>query len=251
MKKSILTVFCFVCFAGLLPAETLISQTFDDEMGRISVSGSLKRANFVRVEAGSGAIGADPAAHFLDDSTTESGVLEYCVSDPAAAYLISFDVLNNQPASELENARLIFSTGQHFDGKSFVLSGGAKRAFSVEFEQAASSKALSIRIGTATAKKSSYDTAALQQVKIWVNDNDKKELSYIRPDNQQAALLGPDSVVVWINDVLVVDQKDSGIVMQSSISAGDKVLGRLGFSSTTTSTVDFLIDNVHVESVSQ
>ena len=252
MKKMFAGLFFSFFVAGLLQAEVLLDKTFDNESGKVSAGGPLKRVSFVNVEAGSETIGTDPAAHFMDDSTTESGVLEYNLgAAPAGAFFISFDLLNNVTAAEGESKRLIFSMGPWADVNSFILNGGAKRAFSLEFEQAASSKALSIRIGTTTIKKCSYDVKALQQVKIWVNDNDKEKLSYVRPDNQEEAKLNPDSVVVWVNDKLVADQSAGGIAMQASMSTGDAVLGRLGFSSTTASTVDFWIDNLHVESVSR
>ena len=250
MKKSFAMMIFSFLVAGFVYAEVLIDQTFDDDSGRVSVSGPLKRAQFVRVEPGSGAIGADPAVHFKDESTDESGILEYNAGDePAGAYLISFDLQNNAPALEKSSGRVIFSMGLWMDGKSFILTGGAKRAFSVEFDQFGSSRALNIRIGKTAVKKGSYDTAALQQVKIWVNDNDQNELSYIRPDTRQEAFLGPDSVVVWINGELVADQLSGGIPMQASRSSGDAVLGRLGFSSSSKTVADFSIDNLHVESI--
>jgi len=250
MNKN--TVMLFFAFsAGLLQAEVLIDQNFDNESGSVSVRGPLKRAACVRVESAPDTIGGTAAVHFNDESTSESGILEYCAGEkPAGAYMISFDVLNNAPSEEQASDRLIFSMGPWSDGKGYMLSGGAKRAFSVEFDQHGSSRAFNLRIGTTSVKKSSYDTSALQQVKIWVNDNDKKDLPYIRPDNQQEALLSPDSVVVWINNMPADDMLPGGVSMLSSVSSGDAVLGRLGFSCPSQAIVDFWIDNLHVESVS-
>ena len=122
----------------------------------------------------------------------------------------------------------------------------------MEFEQVAS-KGVTIRVGPTSVQKSPYDGAELQQVKIWVNDNDTTELSYLRPDTKAAAKLGPDSVVVWINDKLVGKEEAIGTPMktaESALSVGDAALGRLGFVSKSSDTTDFWIDNLHVESVS-
>jgi hypothetical protein len=246
MKKIFAVMFLSSLVAGLLYAEVFVDETFDD-VSKLSPTKALKRVNLVNVEPGPAGIGASPAAHFLDNSAEESGILEYNV-DKAGAFFISFDVLNSLPAAE-EGFRLIFGMGKADDAKSVRLGSAANRAFSLEIEQVAS-KGLSIRIGKETAKKSAYDATALQRVKIWVNDNDTAGLSYIRPDTKQAALLGPDSVVVWINDQLVADEPDSGIAMQSTISVGEDVLGRLGFVSQSTGFADFWIDNIRVESAS-
>jgi hypothetical protein len=247
MKKSVAVMVLSFLVAGFLHAEVLLDETFDDASGKLSPGKTLKRVNLVTVAPGQGAIGEDPAANFLDDSAEETGILEYNF-DKAGAYFISFDVLNSLPAAEAGH-RLIFGMGVANAMKDTQLGAAAKRAFSVEFEQI-SSKGLSIRSGKDAAQKSAYDGAALQQVKIWVNDNDTAELSYIRPDTKAAAKLGPDSVVIWINDKLVAAEMDSGFAMQTTVSKGDAVLGRLGFVSKSSDTTDFWIDNLHVESVS-
>lgn len=239
----------FLCFlvAGLLHAEVLLDQTFDDASGKMSPGKLLKRVNLVTVEPGPAAMGGTPAAHFLDSSAEETGILEYNL-EKAGAFLISFDVLNNTPAAE-DGFRLIFGMGKDDQSKSVKLGSAANRAFSLEIDQLAS-KGLSVRIGKESAFKGSYDGASVQQVKIWVNDNDTAKLSYIRPDTKAAAQLNPDSVVVWINDKLVADESDSGVAMQTVVSVGDAVLARLGFVSQSKGTADFWIDNLHVESVS-
>ena len=247
MKKNFVAMFLCFLVAGLLHAEVLINETFDDASGKMSPGKTLKRVNLVTVEPGSATMGGTPAAHFLDNSSEETGILEYNV-DKAGAFFISFDVLNNLPAAE-EGFRLIFGMGKADGSKSVKLGSAANRAFSVEFEQVAS-KGVSIRIGKDAAYKSPYDATALQQVKIWVNDNDITGLSYIRPDTKTAAQLGPDSVVVWINDKLVAAEPDTGIAMQSVVSKGDAELGRLGFVSQTAGMADFFIDSLHVESIS-
>jgi hypothetical protein len=250
MKKSFAVVFFCFLVGGFLHAEVLLDQTFDDMSGKVAAKGSLKRASYIIVEPGQGAIGTDPAAHFLDDSTDEAGIFEYNL-EKAGAFFISFDLLNNLPAAEAGH-RLIFGMGPWVDGKGTALSSGAKRAFSVEFEQVAS-KGLNIRLGKDSAQKGEYDATAVQQVKIWVNDNDTAEVSYIRPDTKAATKLDPDSVVVWINDQLVGKEEANGIAMKtanSMLSVGDKVLARIGFVSKSTETTDFWIDNLHVEGIS-
>lgn len=233
---------------GFLHAEVLLNQTFDDESGKLSPGKLLKRVNLVAVEPGPAAMGGTPAAHFMDDSAEEAGVLEYNF-EKAGAFFISFDVLNSLPAAEA-GYRLIFGMGKADESKSLKLGAAANRAFSVEMEQIAS-KGLSLRSGSVAAYKSaSYDGAAVQRVKIWVNDNDTAKLSYIRPDTKASAQLDPDSVVIWINDKLVATEPDSGFAMQATVSKDDAVLGRLGFVSKSTDTTDFWIDNLHVESVS-
>ncbi|MEI8206829.1 MAG: hypothetical protein WCG03_08120 [Kiritimatiellales bacterium] len=247
MKKSFAALCLSFFVAGFLHAEVFVDETFDDASGKVSVKGALKRANLVVAEPGQGAIGTDTAAHFLDNSAEETGVLEYNV-DKAGAFLISFDVLNGLPAAD-SGYRLIFGMGKADESKSVKLGPAANRAFSVELEQVAS-KGLSLRSGAVAAHKSAYDGTALQQVKIWVNDKDTTKLSYIRPDTKVAAQLNPDSVVIWINDKLIGDELDSGFAMQATVSKGDAELGRLGFVSKSTDTTDFWIDNMHVESVS-
>jgi len=250
MKKSFAVMFLSFLVAGFLHAEVLLDETFDDASGKLTPGKTLKRVNLVTVAPGQGAIGEDPAAHFLDDSADEAGMMEYNV-EKAGAFFISFDVLNSLPAAEA-GSRLNFGMGQANEGKSTMLGSNAKRAFSVEFEQIAS-KGVVIRVGPTSVQKITYDGAALQQVKIWVNDNDTAELSYVRPDTKAAAKLGPDSVVVWINDKLVGKEEAIGFPMKteaSALSVGDNVLGRLGFVSKSSDTTDFWIDNLHVESVS-
>lgn len=251
MQKRIHVLFLSSVIAGAACAEVFIDDTFDDRLGQAPKNSSLQRAALVEVVEGHGPIGTDPAAHFLDESTSAPGILEYNAGEnPLGAFVVSFDLLNNAPADSGDPMALIFSVGQWLKGKGIGLGANASRAFALEFSQCGTAQTLVIRIGKSTAKKGSYDLQALQQVKIWVNDNDKTELQYIRPDTKEAAMLNPDSVVVWINDELVAGQRDSGIAMQSSVSAGDAALGRAGFCSSTTAKVDFLIDNFRIESVS-
>ena len=247
MKKSFAVMFFCFLVTGFLRAEVLIDETFDDISGKMSPGKTLKRVNLVTVEPGQGAIGTDPAAHFLDNSAEETGILEYNV-EKAGAFFISFDLLNSLPDADA-GYRLIFGMGKADESKSVKLGSAANRAFSVEFEQIAS-KGLSVRSGKDAAYKGAYAGAAQQQVKIWVNDNDTTPLPYIRPDTKAAAQLNPDSVVIWINDKLVADEPDSGFAMQATVSKGDAELGRLGFVSKSTDTTDFWIDNLHVEGVS-
>lgn len=251
MKNSIVALLLSFSVAGFLHADVLLNETFDDAApGKLPPGKELKRSNLIIVASGQGAIGEDLAAHFMDDSADEAGMLEYNF-EKAGAFFISFDLLNSLPAAEA-GSRLNFGMGVANEGKGTMLGSNTKRAFSVEFEQIAS-KGVVIRTGPTSVQKSPYDGAALQQVKIWVNDNDTTELSYIRPDTKAPAKLGPDSVVVWINDKLVGKEEAIGTPMktaESALSVGDAVLGRLGFVSKSSDTTDFWIDNLHVESVS-
>jgi len=59
--------------------------------------------------------------------------------------------------------------------------------------------------------------------------------------------LGADSYVVYINNVLI-GATAAGYAQQTSVSAGNAVLGRLGFYSGSTTLCEFQVDNIYVAS---
>lgn len=82
-----------------------------------------------------------------------------------------------------------------------------------------------------------------------MNDNDATTLSYARPDDASTTALSANSFVVWVKNSLVGTETASGFALNSALTAGDATLGRLGFDSTTTTRVDFSIDNLQVTDV--
>ena len=104
-------------------------------------------------------------------------------------------------------------------------------------------KSLRLRVGDESITRVDYDAAAPFNVKIWANDHDANTFKYKRPDNGETAELGPDSVVVWLNNGLMGDLKASGTPMHKDITEGNAVIGRVGLSSASTKVADFLFDN--------
>jgi acetyl esterase/lipase len=243
------TVWVSTLLAGALAsAETLVNSTFEEALGGVPRDAALQRAEQVSVVPGTGPIGTDAVVRFDDESTSRPGILEYNPGQgPAGAYRISFDLQNNASGGGGDPEPIIFSVGQWARGRGVALGANASRAFGLEFTD--NSSAIALRIGKSAAKRDSYDSTAVQHVLIFVNDSDSDGLSYTRPDTQEAAVLNPDSVVVWVNGQLLKRESPSGVAMQSSVSQGNAVLGRMGFSSSTSSTVDFLIDDFSVESL--
>lgn len=246
MKRRLLG--CSIALiAGLVQAEVLVNDSFDDSPGGTPSDAALQRFEQVSVVAGSGPIGDDPVLRFNDASTSRPGILEYNPGQaPVGAYYVSFDLFNNNPAGTGEPNPIIFCMGQWRRGKSIALGANARRAFALEFMNSGNSRTLAIRIGKSARIRTVYNMAEVQQVKVLVNDHDTLPLPYTRPDTKEAAELSPDSVVIYINNQLVGREGASGISMQSPVSQGDAVLGRVGFSSTTFSQVDFLIDNLKI-----
>ena len=57
-------------------------------------------------------------------------------------------------------------------------------------------------------------------------------------------MIQPNSYVVWINDQLI--GPEYGFGMHKDVTVGNTTIGRVGFSSSSTKTADFLIDNLRV-----
>ena len=205
----------------------------------------LQRIELVTVADGGGKVGSGMVARFNDSETETGGAMEYNVGDSgASALFIEFDAINNDAAVGDKFSTVIFGVGPWGEGKPLVLNSKAKRAFGFEMYQ---QKYLKLRIGGDVVGQLKYDPAAAFNVKIWANDSDQNTLSYKRPDNGETATLGADSVVAWVNDALIGDLAAAGAPMNGDVTAGDAVIGRVGFSSSSTKVADFLIDNLHVE----
>ncbi len=234
---------------------TYINETFDSyTIGSAPpvVAGEtpLKRTTLVTVAAGNDDIGTGgQVAAFTDNSTTIGGILEYNAGAAALGSLhISFDLFNNNPT--LSSDPLYFSVGNWNTSTSVLLNAAAKRSFGLEFNQ--STGGVVVRHGGGTYS-GTYDTGALVSVSIFLNDHDTNTLDYLMPGTSTVATLNANSAVVFLNGTLVGDAT-SGFVMStvtgSGNTTGDATLGRLGFNSNTTQTVDFLIDNLYVTDVS-
>ena len=251
MMKRILGVLIISCapvFAESKKPVIHLHETFDNKpAGVLKAEDPLKRVKQVAIINGDGKVGSDQVAHFHDSSFEDGGSMEFNVgSNGLGGLLIEFDLLNNAPNDRPDNKSvIIFGVGPWNPANSMLLSSNAKRACSVEFTQTGMGAAVVLRSGQTTMTRRSYDASIAQSIKIWVNDHDVNTLSYARPDNGAETLLDPNCFVVWVNNELV--GLESGFPMQASKSTGNQTLGRVGFCSTTQNTVDFLIDNIHVE----
>ncbi len=223
-----------------------LHETFDSyQTGQTPKTPQLQRADMVTVVDGGGQIGSGQVAHFNDSDTSKGGALEYNVgSSRLGSMYLELDVLNNAPQSDDKSSSVIFGVGPWALGKGLTLSSKSRRAFGFEMYQ---QKTLKLRVGSDSVAEVKYDTAVPFRVKIWVNDHDTNTLSYKRPDTGQTELLGPDSVVVWMNDTLFEKLTPAGVPMHSEVTKGNAVIGRVGFSSSSTKIGDFLFDNLHIE----
>ena len=193
---------------------------------------------------GGGRVGTSKVARFNDSDTSAGGAMEYNLgTSPLSALYVEFDALNNATAKGDKSSTVIFGVGPWGPGKGLVLNAKAKRAFGFEMYQ---QKYLKLRIGDNTVASVKYDSTKPFNIKIWVNDHDGNTLAYNRPDTGKQATLNPDSVVVWMNDSLFGELKSTGSAMHAKITKGNSVLGRVGFSSSSTKTADFLFDNLYV-----
>lgn len=216
--------------------------------GTLSAIAPLYRVSQVEIIDGKGRLGSGKVAHFHDQKNTLGGALEFNVgAAPVGSMFIEFDLLNNAPGVSMEKMPVIFGVGPWSTSHSMLLNANARRAFGVEFYQNDSHKAVILRVGQSIQTYDFYDMEKPQHLKIWVNDHDTNKLAYKRPDTGETAELDPNAVAVWINDVLIGATGSYGVPMQASVTAGDCGLGRVGFGSTTSNRVDFLIDNLHVE----
>ena len=225
--------------------KVLLHETFEShKIDRSPDVSSLERDEQVTVVDGEGKVGSGQVAHF-NDSDDEIGALEYNLGDSELGGMyIEFDAMNNAPTKGDKSSAVIFGVGPWTEGQALVLSSKAQRAFGLELYQ---QKNLKLRVGDNVVAAMKYDAAKPCNVKIWVNDNDENAMSYKRPDNGEAASLGADSVVAWVNNALIGDLKATGNPMHREITEGAAVIGRVGFSSASTKVADFLFDNLHVE----
>lgn len=251
--KILLPVLLLAALPGSAIAQTVfINETFEtDTIGQLPTDPALRRTSLVSVAAGSGVIGTSNVVHFNDNSNTTAGVLEYNVGESAQSVLyVKFDVMNNIPNPTGTAANpLIFGIGAWNDTtSSSTLGSNANRAVNVEFYASGSSSTVRLRSGGNTlGSNTTYDMSELQSVQVWINDHQTNAVSYTRPDNYQTATLAANSVVIWINNVLIGGGTDAGFGLQSTFTTGvDASLGRIGFNSTQANVLDFSIDNIYV-----
>jgi hypothetical protein len=259
-KKLLLTV--IGALAAFSPVSSwaviYIDETFEtDTIGVAPANSSQYTSSQVLTAAGTGSIGTDNVARFNDTSSTAGAALEYNVGASALGSMyIQFDLLNNAPVTTGTAANaFIFGVGSWSTATSTRLSSSANRAFGLEFSQTGGTNTLRLRVDATSVVVTTYSMLSLQNVQIWVNDHDANTLDYIRPDGFGTGTLGANSVVVYLNGALVGTETASGFTMNTSGSGtgnttGDATIGRLGFNSTTTNLVDFLIDNVYITDVS-
>lgn len=202
----------------------------------------LQRSDKVRVVDGDGKFGSGRVLHFDDQDQRQGGAMEYNIgTGPSTTMFIEFDIVNHAPKTNDSSSSLIFAVGPWGAGRELVLNAKSKRAFGFEIYQ---KKYLKLRVGAEPVTQVKYQEDVPLNVKIWVNDHDKHSFSYKRPDSKQAAMLNPDSVVVWVDNQLMDKLPASGCSMHRSVTQGNAVLGRAGFSSSSTKIADFLIDNL-------
>jgi hypothetical protein len=159
---------------------------------------------------------------------------------------ISFNLLNINPAGTGSGANaMTFGVGLWNSATGYKLNANAARGFGIDIYHDGLTSNLKLRVGSSGVFTTAYDPAQLLNFQMWVNDNDSGTMSYKRPDTDAIATLGADSFVVYINNVLI-GTTDAGYAMQTSISAGNAVLGRLGFYSASTTLADFQLDDLYV-----
>ena len=223
-----------------------LHETFDDhDIDSAPEVSALERVEQVTVVDGGGKAGSGKVARFNDSDTEELGAMEYNVGESALSSMyVEFDAINNDAAKGDEKAVVIFGVGPWGSGRDLVVNSKAKRAFGLEIYQ---QKVLKLRVGAEPVAEMEYDPKAAFNVKIWANDHDTNTLEYKRPDNGEAVKLKADSVVVWVNNSLIGKLEATGCAMHNEITKGDAVIGRVGFSSSSTKEADFLFDNLSVK----
>ena len=232
--------------AAKTSGKVYLHETFEShDIDRVPEVSELERVEMVTVINGGEKVGSGKVAHFDDSDDTQSGAMEYNLGNSGlGAMYAEFDLLNNDPNKGDKTSAVIFGVGPWVEGRTLSLNSKAKRAFGFEVYQ---QKHLKLRVGDNLVTGNEYDPAKPLNVKIWVNDNDENTLSYKRPDNGEAASLNKDSVVIWVNNSLFGELETTGCAMHSEVTAGNAVIGRVGFSSASTKVAGFLIDNLHVE----
>ena len=220
--------------------------TFENqEVGSEPSSPEVQRVKLASIVDGGGKVGSGKVLHYNDNDVEDGGALEYNAGKlPLGNMYIEFDALNNDTALGDKNSAVIFGVGPWEEGRSLALNSKSKRAFGFEMYQ---QKNLRLRVGDASVSKLKYDSSAPFNVKIWANDHDGNSLSYKRPDNGETAELGPNSVVVYVNNALMQNLQASGTPMNKEVTEGNAILGRFGMSSASTKVANFLFDNLRVE----
>ena len=222
-----------------------LDETFENyEIGDAPKAPELQRSDKVTVFDGGEKL-PGKVARFNDSDAEMGGALEYTVGTEGSSNLyIEFDAFNNDPEKGDKKSVVIFGAGPWSKGKSLALNSKSKRAFGLEFYQ---QKNIKLRVGDEVVAQVKYDPTVALNTKIWINDHDTNTLSYKRPDNGEQATLNADSVVVWQNDALFGKLNAAGSPMNSDVTKGDRIVGRVGLSSSSSKVADFLFDNLHIE----
>lgn len=227
------------------PADVLLNETFESGLG------SALASNLTTVTTGSGAIGSDNVADLNDDSATGASYLEYNAGTSAAGALyVSFDLLSINPAGVGSSGSnpMTFGIGAWDNSTGYKLNANAARALGLDIYHDGDRSNLKVRVGSSAVYTATYTPSLLMTFQIWVNDSDSSTLTYTRPDTLESAVLSADSFVVYLNGTLI-GSDTAGYAMQTSVSSGDAVLGRVGFYTSSTVIAEFQLDDLHVESV--
>ena len=235
MMKIVLT-------AVFLPILTFASVYINETYEGGTLGGALA-SNLATVVS----VGTNKVADINDNSASAASYLEYNAgsSAPGTMY-ISFDLLNINPTGTGTGVNPItFGVGLWNNTTGYKLNANSNRAFGIDIYHDGTTSTLKLRNNSTAVYTTTYNPAALMSFKIWVNDNDNSTLSYTRPDTGSPATLGADSYVVYLNNVLI-GATAAGYTNQFSVSAGNAVLGRLGFYTASTTISDFQLDNLYV-----
>lgn len=249
----------FACLLtlGAHAQTSYLNETFDAEtIGNAPNDAAVRRTGLVTVEAGTGLIGTDNVAHFNDTSTSAGGILEYNVGESALGSLyVSFDIFNNASGNTGSATNpLTFSIGNWSTSTSVLLNATATRSFALEISQTGATNTLRIRTASGGILfQTTYDMAAVNNFKVFINDHSTTTVDYLIPDTTSVATLSADSAVIYINDSLVSGSVSSGFALNTTSASGyvlgDATLGRIGFNTTSSTTGDFLIDNIYASSI--
>lgn len=254
MKKIPLLLAVAVLPLAASAQTVYVNETFDtDTIGQLPSDPAQRRTSLVTVEAGVGAIGTDNVLRLNDSSDSTGTLIEYNVGPTAlSALYVQFDLINNVPNNVGSASNpLIFGIGAWNDTTgSATLNSTATRAIGVEFYAIGATSTLRLRSGgTTLGTNSIYNMSAQQTVKVWINDHNTQTISYTRPDNYTSATLSANSVVIWVNNVLIGGGTASGFSLIPTFATdSDASLGRLAFTSTSTNKLDFSVDNLYVAS---
>ncbi len=192
-------------------------------------------------------LGTGLALALQDTSTTTAGGYEVNLAPDADSQLsqvhVRFNLRNLAPA-QTEAGALHFSLGRFNASTSATLNAAANRSCALEFNRTGT---VNLRINGAVqpAAFNTYDRSVAHQIELFVNDHETESIAYVRPDLGAAAQLGPNRVVVFINGLYFSE----ATLHNPGGTSGQSTLGRLGFYSSTTDTIQMVADNIFVGAI--